>query len=117
MENDMTMETAIAELIEAIRADYLTWTTNRGRTALSDVAVKMVKEFNEGISVEHGRKYIKIVSRGSVWGFIVATEGDKFPRGTILKAASWATPARNHARGNVLEGGYTIQWTGPLYMN
>jgi len=23
----------------------------------------------------------------------------------------------NSARGNVLEGGYAIQWTGPLYMD
>lgn len=113
----MTMETAIAELLGAIRADYLSWTTSRGRTALNAVGEKMVREFNEGLSVEHGRKYIKIVSRGSVWGFIVATDGDKFPRGSILKAASWSAPARNHARGNVLEGGYTIQWTGPNYMN
>jgi len=27
----------------------------------------------------------------------------------------WSAPARNHARGNVLDGGYVVQWTGPLY--
>jgi len=37
-----------------------------------------------------------------------------FRYGDILKAASWATPARNGARGNVFEE-YTVRWTGPLY--
>jgi len=36
--------------------------------------------------------------------------------GDILKPASWRAPAKNSARGNVLEGGYAIQWTGPLYL-
>ena len=112
----MTMETAIVELMDTIRADYLNWMTKYGNSALTATGEKMVTEFNDTLSVEYGRKYIKIVSRGSVWGFIVATEGDKFPRGTILKAAGWSAPARNHSRGNVLQGGYTIQWTGPLYM-
>ena len=40
----------------------------------------------------------------------------KFQYGDILKAAGWNSPARNAARGNVMEGGYTVQWTGPLYL-
>jgi hypothetical protein len=31
-------------------------------------------------------------------------------------AAGWAGPARNKARGNVLEGGFGIEWTGPRYL-
>ena len=31
-------------------------------------------------------------------------------------AAGYNAPARNAARGNVLEGGYQIRWTGPLYL-
>ena len=54
---------------------------------------------------------------GSVWGFIVNTDNDKkFRKGDILKAAGYNAPARNAARGNILDGGYCIQWTGPLYL-
>ena len=34
----------------------------------------------------------------------------------VLKPAGWAAPALNQPRGNVLEGNYPIQWTGPLYL-
>ena len=45
--------------------------------------------------------------------FVVATDKDaKFKKGDILKAAGWAAPARNFARGNILEGSYAINWTG-----
>jgi len=41
---------------------------------------------------------------------------NKFKKGDIFKAAGYNKPALNQARGNVLEGGYHIQWTGPLYL-
>jgi hypothetical protein len=40
----------------------------------------------------------------------------KFKKGDVLKAASWNKPALNAPRGNVLEGNYPMQWTGPLYL-
>ena len=69
-----------------------------------------------------GKKYIKITktlgpNQRSVWGFIVKEDGPKFRKGDILKAASWQAPALNSPRGNILDGGYTIKWTGPLYLN
>ena len=77
----------------------------------------MIEEFDNRIEIRPGRKYIKIVSNGSVWGFIVATDNDnKFRKGDILKAAGYNAPARNHARGNILDGNYSIHWTGPHYM-
>ena len=42
--------------------------------------------------------------------------GQIFKMGDILKASSWRAPAKNRARGNVLEADYSIQWTGPLYL-
>ena len=77
--------------------------------------------FADGISVEYGRKYIKVIktlgSQRMVWGFIVGVDNDKkFKLGDILKPAGWKAPARNAARGNILDGGYPINWTGPLYL-
>jgi len=39
-----------------------------------------------------------------------------FKRGDILKAAGYNKSDLNAPRGNVLEGNYHIQWTGPLYL-
>jgi hypothetical protein len=75
----------------------------------------MIAEFDEGISYKAGSKYIKVVTSNSVWGFVVNTDNDKkFKRGDILKAAGYAAPARNFPRGNILEGGYTVRWTGAM---
>ena len=87
-----------------------------------EVTANMRFEFATGIEVLYGKKYIKIVTgkhggNRSVWGFIVNTHEDKkFKKGDLLKAAGWAAPARNAARGNILEGEYAINWTGPLYL-
>lgn len=111
------MEAQIINLIEDIKADYARWHGAVLEAGKSEVKERMIREFNEGISYTVGQKYIKIVKSGSVWGFIVNTDTDKkFKKGDILKPASWATPARNAARGNILEGGYKINWTGPLYL-
>ena len=34
----------------------------------------------------------------------------------VCETAGWNAPARNAARGNILAGGYAIDWTGPLYL-
>ena len=69
------------------------------------------------MQVKVGQKYIKIIRENSVWGFIVNTDNDKvFKKGDILKAAGWNAPARNAARGNILDDDYYINWTGPLYL-
>ena len=82
---------------------------------------EMKANFADGISVEYGRKNIKVIktlgSQRMVWGFIVGVDNDKkFKLGDILKPAGWKAPARNAARGNILDGGYPINWTGPLYL-
>ena len=116
------MNTEIDTLIANIKKDYLNWTTRcadaRGRTTLSEINKTMIAEFNEKLTYKTGSKYIKIYKEGgSVWGFVVNTDNDKkFRKGDILKAAGYAAPARNAARGNIVEGGYTIRWTGPLYL-
>ena len=104
------METAMIE-------DY-----NHFMTRDDEVTAKMRFEFATGIEMLYGSKYIKIITgkhggNRSVWGFIVNTDEDKkFKKGDLLKAAGWAAPARNAARGNILKGEYVINWTGPLYL-
>ncbi len=112
------MNNEMNTLIENIKADYFNWTTRcagaKVLDALTEINESMIAEFNEGITYKAGSKYIKVIKeRGGVWGFVVNTDNDKkFKKGDILKAAGWAAPARNFPRGNILEGGYTVGWTG-----
>ena len=109
------MNTAMDALIEAIKADYANYKVHMTRDSdeLSEFSKKMIAEFNESISYTVGKKYIKVVKNGSVWGFIVNADNDaKFCRGTVLKAAGWAAPARNFGRGNVITGNFNANWTG-----
>lgn len=114
---DIMMNQAIEKLKEDMIADYEGWQTAGGSRPRTEVQARMLDEFINGIEVRPGNKYIKIITQNSVWGFIVNTDTDgKFRKGDILKAAGFNAPARNAARGNILDGGYTIRWTGPLYL-
>jgi len=117
MNYDMT--TAIYELMNTIKADYYRHTSRNGTKELTEVNKRMIDEFNAELGYEVGRKYIKITQRngGSVWGFVMLDNDAKFKAGDILKAAGWATPARNKARGNVLAQNFdSVKWTGPAYL-
>ena len=110
------MQNQIEQLIQDINADYFAWQTASGK-ARSEINDRMYDEFVEGIRVEEGRKYIRIVTQNSVWGFIQKEDCAKgFRKGDILKAAGWNAPTKNKARGNIVDGGYSIQWTGPRYL-
>ena len=111
MLNEMT------QLLETIKTEYVRFTSRNGTKELSEINKRMIAEFNEGLEYSVGQKYIKVISNRSVWGFIVNTDNDKkFKRGDILKAAGWNAPARNAARGNILDGNYSVCWTGPHYL-
>lgn len=115
-EKERIMEKQIAQLIEDINADYYEWQCAGGKPR-TEIQARMYDEFVNSVRVDEGSKYIKIVKQGSVWGFIVKTDKDKlFRKGDILKAAGFNAPARNKARGNILDGGYQIRWTGPYYL-
>ena len=105
------MQNQITQLVEDIKAAYAGF----GGSSPSDIRVKMIKSFNEKLTYTVGKKYIKIINEGGgVWGFVVNTDDDaKFIRGDILKAAGYASPARNFPRGNIVAGGYKVCWTGP----
>ena len=119
------MQTQINKYIENIKKDYVGW--NNPKTATETIVRdNMVKEFNESISVESGKKYLKVMtgnhgSGRSVHSFIAlkdftTSKGVEFKKGDILKAASWALPALNAPRGNIFEE-YVVKWTGACYMN
>ena len=84
----------------------------------SKIREDMEADYGDGLGYELHTKYIKVVSDKhggcSVCAFVVATENDKkFRFGDILKPAGWATPARNFARGNILENDFRgVHWTG-----
>ena len=107
--------TAVETLVEAIKTDYRGWMLRDNE--YTNVQKDMVERFEDGIGYTVGKKYIKITkeNNGCVWGFVVKEDTGKFKKGDILKAAGWNAPATNAARGNVFDG-YTIQWTGPLYL-
>ena len=75
------------------------------------------------VEFDMGSKFIKVIvghtgdtSRSS-HSFIVVGEykGAKntFKHGDILKSASWRAPAKNFARGNIMENSYgSISWCG-----
>ena len=117
------MQQQIETLIEDIVNDYAIWqglcSVAAGETEKSSVKIDMFKRFKENMSYKTGVKYIKIFNeKGSVWGFVVNTDKDvKFKKGDILKAAGYNAPARNQARGNIIDGDYSIRWTGPNYLN
>jgi hypothetical protein len=72
---------------------------------------------NYRVEFDAGSKYIKVISvcrnSRSSHSFIVVKPDAKFKFGDILKAASWKAPAKNFARGNVLEGTFKgIRWCG-----
>ena len=112
------LDKGIESMLNFAKSDYVTWTTRGGTKELSDVNNKMITEFNNGFVVKSGSKYVKIMSNngGSAWAFVVKNDTGKFKKGDILKCAGWSKPATNAARGNVIDGGYGINWTGPLYL-
>lgn len=109
------MDREIRTLLNKIVLDYKDF--NQSLKGTPEVREKMLKEFIEGLRIDQGNKYLKVVTGNSVWGFVVTTPRDaKFRQGDILRPASWAAPARNHARGNVFDDNYNADWTGPRYM-
>lgn len=66
-----------------------------------------------------GSKFIKILDNGSAWGFISLFDGEfkgaPIRKGDLMKAASWAQPAK-HSRGNIFEGTDSWGHYGPDYL-
>jgi len=107
------IDEGIKFMIDAMVEDYGGFNRHNKVDVVRD---KMYNEYKNGFTVSGGQKYIKITNGGSVKCFIVKEDFKHFKSGDILKPAGWRAPALNQARGNVLNGNYSIQWTGPLYL-
>ena len=117
------MREEIEKVLEAMRNDYKRW---HGQMLKDDgdtesrrrIRDEMTEDYCTGLKVEENRRYWKITSgrqsQRSDSGFIVKAGDKKFREGDMLKAAGWAAPARNFARGNVLDGRGVneVRWTG-----
>ena len=118
------MREEIENVLEAMREDYKQWSGRCARhessAHYSRIKDEMEENYCNGLEVTEGSRYWKITSTNgsgtqrSVSGFIVKAGDKKFREGDMLKAAGWAAPARNFARGNVLDGTGldNARWTG-----
>ena len=122
------MRMEIEKVLEAMREDYRRWNMKCRTVSQNtddfcremDIREEMSENFCNGLEVEENRRYWKIThtngsgTQRSVSGFIVKAGDKKFREGDMLKAAGWAAPARNFARGNVLDGTglNNARWTG-----
>lgn len=103
------MENQIAQYLDAICDSFRA----RQSASIDDgIREEMIEEFCSKIHATEGAQYFKVITRGSAHSFIVKQDGPKFRRGDVLKAASWNSPAKNFARGNVLDGMTKVNWAG-----
>ena len=104
-ENDF--DAAVNNLLDGITADYVNW-CNGNPIRMDELVVKP------------GRKFLKILRGGSVWGVVGKTngvhKGIPYKAGDVFKAASWNAAAK-HVRGNIFdEKDNWYRWTGPNYL-
>ena len=103
-------DSALDNLLENIRKDYFKWSGGKGSDSWN----------NDYLSLKPGRKFIKVISGTSVWGFVAKKggvhKGLPMKVGDVFKAASWNAAAK-HTRGNIFDVNQDyFEWTGPNYL-
>ena len=108
-EGSETIVDGMTKMMAAMKEDYNVFMPDN---------LEMCEEYAVSLEYKVGKKYIKLISKNNgVKAFIVNVEDDKkFKYGDILMPAGYNAPARNSARGNILDGAYAINWTGACYL-
>ena len=112
-----TLKEGISNMMSGAKADYERMSTNNFKKELTGYSKEQVDNWDNKTKISEGKKYIKIVQDTGVFAFVMKEDSGHLKKGDILKAAGYNKPTLNSARGNVLNGNYHIQWTGPLYMD
>ena len=111
------LKDGISNMMLGAKNDYINMSTSYGKKELQGYSKEQVDNWDNKTKVSEGKKYIKIVQDTGVFAFVMKEDSGHLKKGDILKAAGYNKPTLNSARGNVLNGNYYIQWTGPLYMD
>ena len=118
----MSYKESIEKLLEGIKEDYAGWGSNPNdlEDSHKETRLRMIDEFNNSVHVRSGRKFDKVVTGSSVWGFIAKTDGVlkgiPYFVGDVFKAAGWKAPAK-HVRGSIFSSETNwFSWTGPRYL-
>ena len=111
------LKDGITNMMLGAKDDYIRMSTSNGKKELVGYSKEQVDNWDNKTKVSEGKKYIKIVQDTGVFAFVMKEDSGHLKKGDVLKAAGYNKPALNSARGNVLNGNYYIQWTGPLYMD
>ena len=121
-ENKIKYVEALGNLMGGIKKSYAGWGSDIDSLdePTKSIRLKMIDEFNKGVHVKPGRKFDKVVTGTSVWGFIAKTDGVlkgiPYFVGDVFKAAGWRAPAK-HVRGSIYDKKQTwFHWTGPRYL-
>ena len=118
------IQDGIKNLIKAANADYCDSPSYDGSKTKSDLRLEMEEKFKNGWKIKNGKKYIGIYNtigtQQSIWGGVVKEDSADglLKKGDILKAAGYGAYTMGGAgkRGNVLEGNFSVSWTGANYL-
>ena len=121
-ENKIKYDSSVNKLLENIKVNYAGWGSDIESLdePSKSIRLKMIDEFNRNLDIRSGRKFDKVVSNGSVWGFIAKTDGVlkgiPYFVGDVFKPAGWRAPAK-HVRGSIFSSETNwFSWTGPRYL-